>query len=298
MHRVLRQLLLLSVAVGLVLPAAWANPVPPGQLVSVGPYRLFLECTGHTSGPQVGPTVVLIASLFSNTWDKVQPGVAAFARVCRYDRMGVGDSDRIVPPEQSIDEIVADLHTLLANAGVKPPFVLVGHSIGGIYARQYETLYPAEVAGLVFVDSADEEQVWRFEKISHALLFEYHDWPNTYKLGLDGFLPPGSLSTWRDDVPLIVLEHGINWPRGTFKGMTEEQYIVLNRTWDQMQHDLASRSRYGVLRIAEKSGHFIQTYRPDVVIQAIHDVLDQIRQLKPPSMATPASSAVVVNTHP
>lgn len=294
MCRVLRQLLVLSVvAVFSALPTL-ANPVPPGRLVSVGSYRLFLECTGPVSGPYHGPTVVLIASLFSDTWKTVQHGVSAFAPVCRYDRMGVGDSDRIVPPEQSIDEIVADLHTLLANAGVKPPYVLVGHSIAGIYARQYETLYPTEVAGFVFVDSADEEQVWRFAKISHALLFEYHDWPDTYKLGLGGWLPPESLSTWHDDVPLIVLEHGMNWPRGTFKGLTEDQYRVLNLTWDQMQHDLASRSRYGVLRIADKSGHFIQSYQPDVVIQAIHDVLDQVRQLRSESSAPPAASSMAV----
>ncbi len=117
--------------------------------------------------------------------------------------------------------------------------------------------------------------MWRFEKISHSLLFEYRDWPNTYKLGEQGWLPPGSLLTWHADVPLIVLEHGLNWPRGTFKGLTEEQYQVLNQTWDAMQLDLSHRSKYGELRIAEKAGHFIQTDRPDLVIQAIHDVYNR-----------------------
>ena len=148
-----RALLLAPLLSALLLPACHAASADPAKLVSVGPYRLFLDCTGNAPGP----TVVLLASLGSDTWNKVQPAVAPFARVCRYDRMGIGDSDRIVPPQQTINDIVTDLHTLLANAGLKPPFVLVGHSIAGIYARKYTTLYPAEVAGLVFVDSADEE---------------------------------------------------------------------------------------------------------------------------------------------
>jgi pimeloyl-ACP methyl ester carboxylesterase len=99
---------------------------------------------------------------------------------------------------------------------VKPPYILVGHSIGGIYARKFTDSYP--VSGLVFVDSADEEQVWRFERISDSLLFEYPAWPDVNKLAQAGFLPPGSLLKWHHDIPLIVLEEGIMWPQGTSRG--------------------------------------------------------------------------------
>lgn len=247
-----------------------------GQKVSVGSYSLFLNCTGspQTAGQ---PAVILLSggNRTATTWEQAQPGIAKFARVCSYDRMGEGQSDQSIPVIQSTGEVVEDLHSLLLNAGVKPPYILVGHSIGGLYARKFTESYASLVSGLVFVDSADEEQVWRFEKISHVLLFEYHDYPNWTKLYARGFLPPDDLLKWHDDVPLIVLEHGMTWPRGTFKGLTEDQYTALKATWHSMQLDLASRSKYGELRIAEKSGHFIQNDQPEVVVQAVHDVLPQ-----------------------
>ena len=131
------------------------------------------------------------------------------------------------------------------------------------------------VSGLVFVDSADEEQVWRFERISHSLLFEYPAWPDVNKLAQAGFLPPGALLKWHHDIPLIVLEEGIMWPQGTFKGLTESQYEDLKATWHSMQLDLSGRSKYGELRIAEKRGHYIHTQQPEVVAQAIRDLMAQ-----------------------
>jgi len=254
---------------------SFSTPQSTGRKVSVGGYSLFLDCTGNAPGP----TVVLIASTDAHTWDKVQPEVTQFAKVCSYDRMGTGQSDVTIPPTQSAEEVVDDLHTLLLNGAVKPPYILVGHSIGGIYARKFAELYPATVAGLVFVDSADEEQVWRFAKISHSLLFEYPGWPNQAKMARLGFLPPGGLLKWHQDVPLIVLVHGITWPRGTFKGMSESEYADVVNTWHAMQLDLSSRSKYGELRVAEKSGHFIQLQQPKIVIQATHDVLGKARAL-------------------
>jgi pimeloyl-ACP methyl ester carboxylesterase len=242
-----------------------------GRKVSVGDYRLFLNCTGDAPGP----TVILLAGGGStaSVWSKVQPQVAEFARVCSYDREATGMSDATIPPKQTAVEIAEDLHALLVNGSVKPPYVLVGHSIGGVYARVFTSSYPTMVSGLVFVDSADEEQVWRFEKISHSLLFEYKEWPDRYRLAQQGFLPPGALLKWHCDVPLIVLEHGITWPRGIFKGMTESEYQETKDTWDLMQLDLSKRSKYGQLRIAEKSGHFIHKDQPEVVVKAVRDVM-------------------------
>jgi pimeloyl-ACP methyl ester carboxylesterase len=244
-----------------------------GRKVSVGSYNLFLDCTG--SAP--GPTVILLAGSGSTSkvWSRVQGGVAGFARVCSYDRMGLGQSDRAIPPTQTAWDIVEDLHSLLLNAGIAPPYILVGHSIGGIYARKFMEAYPTMVSGLVFVDSADEEQVWRFERITPILMFEYPGWPNVNKLAQAGWLTPGGLLAWHHDVPLVVLERGITWPRTAFRGMTESQYQDLKTTWHSMQVDLSTRSKYGELRIAEKSGHYIQTQQPELVVKAIHDVLGQ-----------------------
>src|SRR5947207_6821784 len=136
---------------------AQADSVPPpfpapGRLVDVGGWRLHLNCTGDARPAQ--PTVILETGVgdFSVEWSLVQPGVARFARVCSYDRAGDGWSD-IGPHPRTFRQIVYELHTLLDKAGVKPPFVLVGHSYGGWLVRLYASTYPAEVAGMVLVEA-------------------------------------------------------------------------------------------------------------------------------------------------
>ena len=114
-------------------------PFPaPGRLVDVGGWRLHLSCTGEARPSQ--PTVILEAGLgdFSVEWSLVQPGVSRFARVCSYDRAGDGWSD-IGPHPRTFRQIVYELHTLLERAGVRGPFVLVGHSYGGWLVRQYQS---------------------------------------------------------------------------------------------------------------------------------------------------------------
>jgi pimeloyl-ACP methyl ester carboxylesterase len=125
---------------------------PPGKLVDVGGWRLHLNCTGEARASQ--PTVILEAGVgdFSVEWSLVQPGVAKFARVCSYDRAGDGWSD-LGPHPRTLRQIVYELHMLLNNGGVKPPFVLVGHSYGGWLVRLYASTYPAEVAGMVLVEA-------------------------------------------------------------------------------------------------------------------------------------------------
>src|SRR6266571_790135 len=127
---------------------------PPGRLVDVGGYRLHIHCTG-SGGP--GPAVILDAGNGGSSldWSLVQPGVATFTRVCSYDRAGYGWSDSGPTPRTS-GRIVRELHTLLVNAGVPGPYVLVGHSFGGLNMRLYAYTYPQDVAGLVLVDSSHE----------------------------------------------------------------------------------------------------------------------------------------------
>jgi pimeloyl-ACP methyl ester carboxylesterase len=98
-------------------------------------------------------TVILEAGIgdFSVEWALVQPTVAAFARVCSYDRAGDGWSD-IGPSPRTLHQIVYELHTLLERAGERPPYLLVGHSYGGWLAQLYQSSYPAEVTGLVLVE--------------------------------------------------------------------------------------------------------------------------------------------------
>jgi pimeloyl-ACP methyl ester carboxylesterase len=120
-----------------------------GRLVDVGRYRLHLECTGSGS-----PTVILEPGGGGSaaSMGLITPAVARTSRVCVYDRAGRGWSDAAaLPPDGA--QIATDLHTLLGRAHVPGPYVLAGHSFGGLYVRAYAAMYPAEVAGLVLVDS-------------------------------------------------------------------------------------------------------------------------------------------------
>lgn len=130
----------------------------PGQRVDVGGYSLHINCTGEGS-----PTVIVDAGNgdFSLGWAGIQPEVAKFARICTYDRAGYGWSDPS-PKPRTAEVMAEELHTLLVNAGVKPPYVLVAHSLGGLNARVFAGTYPDEVAGMVLVDSAHPDQLDRF----------------------------------------------------------------------------------------------------------------------------------------
>ena len=131
---------------------------PPGKLVDVGGHSLHINCIGQGS-----PTVILEAANLgmSAHWIRVQQQVAQTTRVCAYDRAGLGWSER-GPQPRDARQISSELHTLLAKAAdTEGPYVLVGHSYGGLYTRMYAARYSEEVAGVVLVDSSHPEQFTR-----------------------------------------------------------------------------------------------------------------------------------------
>src|SRR5258706_2859828 len=130
------------------------NFPPPGNLIDVGGFKMHIYCEGKGS-----PTVILeaLSGGFSSYWAWIQPEVAKQVRVCAYDRAGFGWSESDSEPE-SPQRTTRNLHTLLTNASIEGPFVMVGHSKGGLYVREYEALYPDEVAGLVLLDSSHPNQ--------------------------------------------------------------------------------------------------------------------------------------------
>lgn len=133
------------------------NYSAPGQLVDVGGYRLHLYCAGtHVAG---NPTVILEQGLggISSAWALIQPEVAKVTRVCSYDRAGMGWSDT-GPKPRDAQHIAAELHTVLQNANIQSPYVLVGWSFGGLYVREYAGEYRDEVAGMVLLDSSHPDQ--------------------------------------------------------------------------------------------------------------------------------------------
>src|SRR5215208_3258208 len=125
---------------------------PPGEMVDVGGYRLHINCVGPGS-----PTVVLDAGSggFSAQWVRVQQEVSGSTRVCAYDRAGMGWSE-MGPDPRDARQITSELHTLLGKAGIEGPYVLVGHSFGGMYMQTYAARYPDEVAGVALVDSSTD----------------------------------------------------------------------------------------------------------------------------------------------
>lgn len=149
---------LTGLVVGLILAGCayqavgeWAdarNYPPPGNLIDVGGYKLHLYCTGAGA-----PTVILDAAFPAqvSNWVSVQPPVAQETRVCAYDRAGHGWSDS-GPVPRDAKQHALELKRLLETANEAGPFVLVGHSLGGLYVREFADQYPQEVAGMVLIE--------------------------------------------------------------------------------------------------------------------------------------------------
>jgi len=134
---------------------------PPGRLVDIGGRRLHLDCRGSGS-----PIVVLEAGLDMNgslSWAPVHDSIALTTRACAYSRAGIMWSDDKPGPHDA-STIAADLDAALTVAGEAPPFVMVGHSLGGPYIMAYTKRFPDKVAGLVFVDASHPDQVTRIAK--------------------------------------------------------------------------------------------------------------------------------------
>jgi pimeloyl-ACP methyl ester carboxylesterase len=151
MAKVLGLIALLSLIYG----ASATDPQPTGQLISIGNRKLHIHCTGTGS-----PTVVVEngGAAFSFDWALVQSEVARFTRICTYDRAGYAWSDP-GPEFDTFDQATHDLHLLLTNADVRGPYVLVGHSLGGMLIRFYQAKYPNDVVGMVLVDSSHEDSL-------------------------------------------------------------------------------------------------------------------------------------------
>ncbi len=185
----------------------------PGQLIDVGDHRLYLSCNG--SGE---PTVILEPGLGGTApaWGWIAPVVATQTRVCVYDRAGRGRSDPAPQPRDG-DQISTDLHTLLERAGVTGPLVMVGHSLGGLYALDYTARYPQQVAGMVLLDTTPPNAFTAlpdYPRIYDVLTTATGLFPGLARLGVaqlvngmsDAQLPPRAESQVRADSS--TAEHG------------------------------------------------------------------------------------------
>ncbi len=141
---------------------------PVDQMVDVNGIQMRLDCRGTGS-----PTVVLEAGAQSSgiVWAKVQDGVAKFTRVCSYDRPGYGWSD---PAREDLlpQRVAGMLHDLLAQAGERPPYLMVAHSMGGVYARTFTAAHPGDVVGMVLVDTSHENQAVLMKQLAPVEIAE------------------------------------------------------------------------------------------------------------------------------
>ena len=282
------------------------NP-PPGRMIGVNGRQVYVRCAGEGS-----PTVILQAGHISLTWMSVFSKISELTRVCTYDRPGYGWSEPANSP-RTAETMVQELRMLLQAADIKPPYVLVGHSFGGLLMQLYATRFPEDFEGVVLVDSSHPDQVHRtsdlqgLDTIAKALRI-------LGPLGLARMVVPVAPAgdpTSRDSA-VIDLERELLMTNRTLRVIAAESsamrqsllqvadssvdlgdkpLVVLTQGrrraefWYQMQEDLSRLSRSSDWQVIDDAGHFIHHDRPDVVVDAIRKVLGQIEAN--PSGASP-----------
>ena len=269
-----------------------------GQLIDVGGYRLHISCAGTGS-----PTVVIDSGVgdWSTSWVGVQANIARTTQVCIYDRAGYGWSEAGPQPRTS-QQFVKELYTLLKKAGITGPYVVVGHSLGGLTARLFSYDYPSEVAGVVLVDSMDPGttplDLANIKTPVRSIFGMESVLPVMARMGIMrfvvrplGFIP--NLPPEGQNAKLAFLSRPVYFQtlQDEYRAIPESlaqasavqtlghlPLIVLSRAlgtspvdaaWQVKQTELLLLSSDSQQIIAEKSGHNIEIDQPEAVVDAI-----------------------------
>ncbi len=272
--------------------------IPYGRFIDVGGRRLYIECQGRGS-----PAVIFEAGLgsplggaSSKRWNgrdpraTIQPDVARVTQTCTYDRAGIGRSDRDPRPSNGLTG-VADLHTLLHNAGIQPPYVLVGPSFGGLLAYLYANRYPDEVAGIIFVDCGFDFLERQFALLPPEVAEQGQEAARRLNAELSRFESIDFFATCNQyrqtgplpDVPIVVLTLGMQTNPYDFAPYWTMDLIAKREQLRQdMQRAVIHRVSDGVQFFADTSSHgefwFII---PERVVAAVTTVVQAARGLRP-----------------
>jgi pimeloyl-ACP methyl ester carboxylesterase len=255
-------------------------------LIDVGKYKLAYECYGQGT-----PTVIVEASLFDHptvtrSWEQITQKIQTITRICIYDRAEVRTSQ----------DIAQNLHMLLSKIPLPGPYILVAHSIGGYHVRVFAHLYPQEVAGMILVDTSTT-----LDSSTKAFATAYPTYTPNELPGItqgratmeaptpavnviagdfdvvasnEQVLQAGSLG----DLPLIVISQHPDPTQLMMPGFSSEDAERFSTTWQKLQADLATLSSKGVFMTAKEAGHLIPIEEPQIIIDAITQMVEEIRK--------------------
>lgn len=286
--------------------------------VDAGGYELYYICVGEGS-----PTVILEAGGGgdSSGWELVMLYYRSYTRVCAYDRANLGKSDSASKP-RTFDDMTRDLHTLLQKLPIEGPYVLAGHSMGGMLIRLFASQYPEDVVGLVLVDSAHPDMGDRLlatlpsetagEDKSFKTWRQYATWMSTSEgkasvdaEGVDMRVSNGQVRAVKSlgNLPLAVVSRSPNNPVmvGGFPSLPEEINTALMQQWQDMQTELEGLSSNNIRFTAVRSGHGVPLEEPKLVVEAIRHVVNEYRvnagiPIPPDAKQTDAASHAPVLT--
>lgn len=275
------------------------NNPPAGRLIEVGGRRTHLYCVGSGA-----PTVIFVSGLGETyaSWARVQPEIGKSTKACSYDRAGLGWSDPGREP-RDVHQIVSELHDLLGATDVTPPYLLVGHSLGGGVIRVFAARYPQEVDGLVMIDAVHPEFLRRMKLdawdenmlrtarwmqllapfgiarlegrcvIDNRPLIRCRSFWKTFageRDALSTSLKQVGEVTSLGTKPLVVLSRDpdptVGW--GTLENRS---------AWEEMQEELSRLSTQGRQTTLKGATHYIQDDRPDAVSETILNMLAVVR---------------------
>jgi pimeloyl-ACP methyl ester carboxylesterase len=290
----------------------------PGKMVDVGDFKLHLHKQGEGK-----PTIILEPGSRSSStiWGDIPEELMDTATVVSYDRGGYGWSEKTTT-ERTGENIVNELYTALKKENIEGPYILVGHSIGGMYTRLFAQKYPDEVAGMILLDarhedySKDTDPILEKNGIDPVLMGSYSKGMMTFLkvsgvirlMGEDTFedvpkeqrnqamnieIRPKYFQALEDEIrempdledgirnqslgsmPLTVVTHGIPID-GTVVGIPESDNNTMEEIWQEQQKQLLKLSSNSELIVAKESSHSIMIDEPNLVVDVIKNMIDQI----------------------